>query len=90
MYSVGQLFGNQQVMTYYHEGLLFVYYGGEYIDVAVESDDESEQSFHYNYKGFVYSESNINVWDYETATPSISWLDSVAFIAECEEWMADL
>jgi hypothetical protein len=86
MYTVGFLFA-REVMTYEYEGLLFVWHGGEYIDVCVATDEKDEAAFRYYGNLYVYSSSNINVWDYDKGGASIEWLDSVAFISECEEWM---
>ena len=86
MFTIGSLFGNE-VMTYEHDGLLFVWHGGEYIDVCALTGDKDQASFRYNGDLYIYTSSNINVWDYDKGGTSIEWLDSVAFIGECEEWM---
>jgi hypothetical protein len=87
MYAVGNLFGNE-VMTYESEGRLFVWHGGPYIDIVIETNKEECNAFQWNGKMYFYSDLCINVWDYGKGKAHIEFGDSQSFITECEEWMS--
>lgn len=73
-------------MTYESDGVLFVWYGGMYIDVY--NHTVYLDGIMVGGKVWAVSDLNINILDSRTERPSIEWKDSQAFIAECEEWMS--
>ena len=81
-----ELIRGDVAMTYESEGVLFVWYGGMYIDVYNETI--YLEGIEVGGKIWVVSDLNINITDSRTNLPSIEWKDSQGFIAECEEWMS--
>lgn len=87
MYSYGTTENGADVMTYKMGYKLFVWHGGAYIDVCIES---TLGNFSFQGKTYVYGEECINVWDYDRSTATIEWKDVQAFIAEVESWAQEM
>lgn len=62
----------------------FVWHGGNYIDVIRQSSTGT-----YSVEGvtYCYGEQNICVWNYETGTREIAWMDKEAFVSTLNNWM---
>lgn len=86
MYREKILYGDV-AMTYESDGVLFVWYGGMYIDVYIETNYQA--GIRIGGKTWVPGVHCINIMDYQTERATIEWKDSRAFIAECEEWMSN-
>lgn len=86
MYSK-EIHQGDSAMIYRTEELMFIWKGGAYIDVYYPAYDVASGRTY----GWVISDLNINVWDYNTdmVDMSIRWDDPASFIAECEEWIKE-
>jgi hypothetical protein len=73
-------------MTYESEGILFVWFGGMYIDVYNET--QYLDGVMVGGKVWTPGDQCLNITDSMTNLPGIEWKDSQAFIVECEEWMS--
>lgn len=74
----------QKYMTYQKGYKLFVWHGGAYIDVCIES---TTGNFTSNGKHYVYGEECIDIWDYVKGEPRIPF-NKEAFLSEIEEWLS--